>query len=195
MTLSEHPMKDYPTIGCCGCDCGLCPRYYAVGSSRCPGCCGSDFFNKNSSCVYIACCVKQKKLEVCALCDEFLCSKFESWLESRGKKAKYNLNFIRTEGLEKFLVQQRKRIVLLEKMLKNFDDGSSTSFYCIASALLPITDLETSLEKTKQKLKAEKTISDTISRSKILEEFLNESAARNGVELRLRRKAEADCQK
>ena len=195
--MSEHLVKKYPTIGCCGLDCGLCPRYYTVGSSKCPGCCGPDFFNKHPSCSYITCCVKKKRLEVCAQCAEFPCSKFESWLENGGeydsflthKKAKPNLYFIRTYGLERFIGQQRKRIELLEKMLKNFDDGRSKSFYCIATTLLPITDLETSLEKTEQRLKADKiNLDDTRIKSKILKEFLNESAARNEVELRLRKK-------
>ena len=97
--------------------------------------------------------------------------------------------FIRTYGLERFIGQQRKRIELLEKMLKNFDDGRSKSFYCIATTLLPITDLETSLEKTEQRLKADKiNLDDTRIKSKILKEFLNEFAARNEVELRLRKK-------
>jgi len=199
--LGEHPIKNYPTIGCCGLDCGLCPRYYTIGSSRCPGCCGPNFFNKHPSCSYITCCVKKKRLEVCAECDEFPCSKFESWLENGGeydsflthKKAEPNLDFIRTYGLERFIGQQRKRIELLEKMLNNFDDGRSKSFYCIATTLLPISDLETSLEKTEQRLKADKiNLDDTRIKSKILKEFLNESAARNEVELRLRKKVKVN---
>ncbi len=200
MKLGERPIKNYPTIGCCGLDCGLCPRYYTIGSSKCPGCCGSDFFNKHPSCSYITCCVKKKRLEVCAQCGEFLCSKFGSWLENGGeydsflthKKAKPNLGFIRTYGLERFIGQQRKRIELLEKVLMDFDDGRSKSFYCIATTLLPIADLETSLEKTEQRLKADKiNIGDTRIKSKILKEFLSESATRNEVELRLRKKAES----
>ncbi len=195
--MSERPIKNYPTVGCCGLDCGLCPRYYTVGSSKCPGCCGPDFFNKHPFCSYITCCVKKKGLEVCAQCDEFPCIKFESWLENGGeydsflthKKAKPNLDFIRTYGLERFIEQQRKRIELLEKMLKNFDDGRSKSFYCIATTLLPITDLEASLEKTEQRLKADKTnLNDTRIKFEILRELLNEAAARNEVELRLRKK-------
>lgn len=195
--MREQPIKSYPTIGCCGLDCGLCPRYYTVGSSKCPGCCGLDFFNKHPSCSYITCCVKKNGLEVCAQCGEFPCSKFESWLENGGeydsfltqKKAKSNLDFIQTYGVERFIEQQRKRIELLEKMLKNFDDGRSKSFYCIATTLLSITDLETSLEKTKQGLK-EGTINldDTRIKSRILKEFLRDSATRNEVELRLRKK-------
>ena len=197
--MSEHPLKTSPTIGCCGLDCGLCPRYYTVGSSRCPGCAGPDFFNKHPSCSYITCCVKKKQREVCAQCDEFPCSKFDSWLETGGdydsflthKNAKPNLEFIQTYGLEKFLEHQRRRIDVLKQLLKNFDDGRSKSFYCIATTLLPLTDLESSLKKTEQRLKATNLCSaDARVKSKILKEFLNESATRNEVELRLRKKGE-----
>lgn len=195
--MSEHPIKNYPKIGCCGLDCGLCPRYYTVGSSKCPGCCGQDFFNKHPSCSYITCCVEKKKLEVCAQCSEFPCSKFESWLEKgveydsflTYEKVKPNLNFIRAYGLEKFIEHQRKRIGLFEKMLKNFDDGRSKSFYCIAATLLSISDLETSLKKAVHILNTEVTNSDdTKTKSKILKEFLNEAADINKVELKLRKR-------
>jgi len=193
--MSKHPIKCYPTIACCGLDCGLCPRYYTVGSSRCPGCCGPDFFNKHPSCSYITCCVKKKSLEVCAECSEFPCAKFESWLENGGeydsflthKKAKVNHDFIQAHGLKNFITQQKKRIILLEEMLRNFDDGKSKSFYCIAATLLPISDLITSLEKTKQKIKGNK-FDDRKTKSKILKELLNESASRNKLELKLRKK-------
>ena len=57
--LRKYPIKKYPTIGVCGLDCGLCPRYYTIGPSRCPGCAGPDFFNKHPSCSFITCCVKK----------------------------------------------------------------------------------------------------------------------------------------
>jgi|WetSurMetagenome_2_1015567.scaffolds.fasta_scaffold102899_2 hypothetical protein len=195
--MSEHSIKNYPKIGCCGLDCGLCPRYYTVGSSKCPGCCGQDFFSKHPSCSYIMCCVEKKKLEVCAQCNEFPCSKFESWLENgveydsflTYKKVKPNLNFIRTYSLEKFIEHQRKRIELFEKMLKNFDDGRSKSFYCVAATLLSILDLETSLKKAEHILNTEISNSDDAkTKSKILKEFLNEAADINKVELKLRKR-------
>jgi len=199
--MSERPIKTYPTLGCCGLDCGLCPRYYTVGSSRCPGCCGPDFFNKHPSCSYITCCVKKKEVEVCAQCDEFPCSKFESWLVGGGeydsflthKKAQPNLDFIRNHGIEKFIEQQSKRIRLLETMIKNSDDGRSKSFYCIAATLLSINDLEIALSKTEQKIKADNVgLDDTKAKSKILKGFLNDFAAREGIELKLRRKVKAN---
>ena len=195
--MSERPIKGYPTLGCCGLDCGLCPRYYTVGTSRCPGCCGPEFFDKMPSCGYITCCVKKKGLEVCAQCDEFPCSRFESWLDKCGDydsilthaKVKANLDFIRSHGIVKFMEQQTKRIQLLERMLEGFNDGRSKNFYCIATTLLPIGDLEIALEKAGQRIKADRVEPDDIkARAKTLKGFLNDFAAGKGIELRLRKK-------
>jgi hypothetical protein len=195
--MKPHPVKKYPTLGCCGLDCGLCPRYYTVGASRCPGCCGPDFFNKHPSCSYITCCVKKKGLEVCAQCDEFPCSKFASWLDKTmiedsfltHQKIEPNLYFIREQGLEKFLKQQKKRIALLERMLKDFDDGRSKSFYCIAATLLPVVEMESLLGEAGRKLKADKIKDgDTVTKTIILRQLLNDFAAKGGVELKLRSK-------
>jgi Protein of unknown function (DUF3795) len=195
--MSERLVKKYPTLGCCGLDCGLCPRYYSVGPSRCPGCAGLDFFNKHPSCSYITCCVKKKGLEVCAECDEFPCPKFTSWLDKltiedsflTHQKIRSNLYFIKQQGLDKFLKQQKKRIKLLEKMLKDFDEGRSKSFYCIASTLLPVAELETLIDEAEHKIKVEKVrADDTKTKAKILKELLSSFAAKGGVELKLRHK-------
>jgi hypothetical protein len=195
--MKEQPVKTYPTLGCCGLDCGLCPRYYTVGASRCPGCVGPDFFNKHPSCGYITCCVKKKGLEVCAQCDEFPCPKFASWLGKwelgdsflTYQKIKPNLYFIKEQGLNKFLNQQKKRIKLLARMLQDFDDGRSKSFHCIAATLLPVVELESLLGEAGRKLKAGKAESgDNKTRAEILRELLNDFAAKGGVELKLRHK-------
>lgn len=195
--MNKHPIKRYSTLGCCGLDCGLCPRYYTFGSSRCPGCCGADFFNKHPSCSYITCCVKKKSLEVCAECDEFPCSKFKPLLESgvaydsflTYEKVQYNLDFIKKYGIDKFIKQQDERIKFIEKMLENFNDGRSKSFFCIATTLLSIEDLKIALDKTKQKIKEDKIgLKDVKTKAKILKKFLNEFAVKEGIELRLRKK-------
>jgi hypothetical protein len=139
----------YATIGVCGLDCGLCPRYYTMGASRCPGCCGPEFFSKHPSCSFITCCVKKKNLEVCAECSDFPCSKFKSEGEYQQlkesssypsyKKVIPNLNFIREHGIEQFVGQQKKRIGLLQTMIGDFSDGRSRSFYCKSAALLDLT--------------------------------------------------------
>jgi len=178
-----NPIKKYPTIGACGLDCGLCPRYYTQGPSRCPGCCGPDFFSKHPSCSFVTCCVKKKNLEVCADCNEFPCPKFGSEGENSydsfitHRKTVFNLNFIKEKGIERFIEQQKKRIKLLETMLNDYDEGRSKSFYCLATALLSIESLEKSLNNVEK--------SDNIKiRAKNLKKILNEI----GVELKLRKK-------
>jgi hypothetical protein len=190
--MKDHPVKTFPTIGCCGIDCGLCPRYHTAGGSRCPGCAGPDFFEKHPSCGHITCCVKKRKLEVCSQCDEFPCSKFESWAEGDSfvthQKTLLNLDSIRRGGLEGFIEQQRKRMGLLKTMLDNFDDGRSKSYYCLATALLPVTALEESLHHAQGRIKQDKAkTGDVKTRASILRGLLDDCAAKTGVELKLRR--------
>ena len=187
-------LKTYPTIGCCGLDCGLCPRFYTVGHSRCPGCAGPDFFNKHPSCSFITCCVKKKNLEVCAECTEFPCAKFKSAEEYEKvkesssyppcKKILPNLNFIKSHGIKKFIEQQRCRIKSLEKMIENFDDGRSRSFFCRAATLLDLTSLTSSLDEATRKIKTDKIKqNDFKKKAQILRDIINEIALKDGVEL------------
>jgi len=183
----NEPVKTYPAIGVCGLDCGLCPRYYTDGVSRCPGCCGPEFPSKHPSCSFITCCVKRKNLEVCAECSDFPCSKFRSDEEYQKvkesssypsyKKVMPNLNFVKEHGIEKFIGQQKKRIELLEKMLTSFNDGRSRSFYYKSAALLDLTTLENSLDEAIQKVKTGNIKpNDTKTKAKILKGILSEIA-------------------
>lgn len=167
-------LKKYPTVGVCGLDCGLCPRYYTSGPSRCPGCCGPDFTNKHPSCSFITCCVKKRNLEVCGECQDFPCDKFKSAEEydhvtesssyPSYKKALPNLYFIRENGIEKFIGQQEKRIKLLAVMIKNFDDGRSRSFYCKAAIFFDPSILERSISTALHIIETEKVEPDDLKR-------------------------------
>jgi hypothetical protein len=194
MEQTKHNLKKYPTIGVCGLDCGLCPRYYTKGPSRCPGCAGPDFFNKHPSCSFITCCVKKKNLEVCGQCPDFPCSKFktdqeyqqfeESFSYPSVKVVLHNLNFIKEHGIKEFIKRQKKRIKLLEKMIEKFDDGRSRSFFCRASCLLDLTSLESSLNRAIRKIKTDNIKTDDIKdKAKILKENLEKIAIQKGVEL------------
>ena len=190
--LKKPPVKKYPTISVCGLDCGLCPRYYTVGPSRCPGCCGPDFFEKHPSCSFITCCVKKRNLEVCAECSDFPCSKFKSDEEYQQlketssypsyKKVMVNLHYIREHGIERFIGQQKKRIELLETMIADFDDGRSRSFFCKAATLLDLTNLRNSLDEATRKITSGQ-INDVKNRAKVIKTILNEYALGEGVEL------------
>ncbi|MFC2042320.1 DUF3795 domain-containing protein [Chloroflexota bacterium] len=188
---SELPVNLHPTLGCCGLDCSLCPRYYTVSSSRCPGCYGLDFFSKHPSCPFITCCVKKKTLESCAQCGEFPCSRFkgsdrrDSFVTKQ--KSLSNLNMVKEGGLERFINRQGQQIKLLEAMLTEFNEGRSKSFYCLATALLPITDMEVSLSKADQEIRNNSTRPEDVkTKANILRRFLNSYANERGIELKLR---------
>lgn len=141
---TARPVKRHPTIAACGLDCGLCPRYYTAGKSRCPGCAGPGFFEKHPSCSFITCCVRDRHLETCGECAEFPCSKFKSEAEYQAlesssyppaRKILPNQRFIRKNGLERFLARQAEQMKLLALLLAEYDDGRSRSFYCRAVSL------------------------------------------------------------
>ena len=191
--MNEQPIKAYPTIACCGLDCGLCPTYYTKGPSRCPGCCGSGFFEKHPPCSIITCCVKKNRFETCAECEEFPCSKIAKWDMGDSfishKACLSNLEFIKTIDTEKFVEIQKKRIKLLELMLEHYNEGRSKSFFCIATALLSIDDLENALKTSEQRIKTDNmSTTDLKSKSKILKGILTELAAKDGIVLKLRNK-------
>jgi hypothetical protein len=187
------PLKRYPTIAVCGLDCGLCPRYYTVGKSRCPGCGGPGFADKHPSCSFITCCVKRKGLEVCGECPEFPCAKFkseeayqatESSSYPPARKMLPNLYFIREHGVGRFVQQQRRRIRLLESMLGGFDDGRSRSFYCRAAALLEPNGIEGALRKAEREMNASGFPSqDAKAKARLLRALLNDRASRERIEL------------
>jgi hypothetical protein len=139
-------MKQYPIIGCCGIDCGLCPRYHTDGSSACPGCAAPDFREKHPSCGFVTCCVTTRGFETCADCPEYPCSRFDREREGRDsfvthRKVFDNLNAIRKNGYEAFLDIQSERMDLLQRLLHDFNDGRSKSYFCLACALLPGSDI------------------------------------------------------
>lgn len=182
-------MKTYSTIGCCGIDCGLCPRFNSNGASACPGCCGKDFRDKHPSCGFVTCCVGKRGLETCADCSEFTCKRFDregSGLDSfvTHRSVFPNLESIKFNGIDQFILQQRIRITVLETFLKGFDDGRSKSFYCLACALLPIEELNECRKFIDQ-------IDESINvkeKSKMLRTYIQKIADALKIELKLNNK-------
>ena len=144
--MMNNKLKKYETIACCGIDCGLCPRFYTKGSSVCPGCGGLDFKEVHPSCGVLTCCAVKKGFEVCSECSDYPCKRFSSY--SAGcdsfvthKKMFENLEYIKNNGIEQFLENQKERMNILSDFLSNFDDGRSKSFYCLSCTLLPLDKL------------------------------------------------------
>jgi hypothetical protein len=185
----HKPRRTCFTVGVCGLDCGLCPRFYTAGVSRCPGCCGPGFWEKHPSCGVITCCLKKKNVEICAHCDEFPCARFkdagrhDSFVTYR--RVMQTLNFIRAQGISQYVEEQSPRMKLLKRMLDSWDDGRSKSFYCLAAALLPIERLKASLLQAKGDL-AEADRQNKKLLAKALARRLRDIADEENVELALR---------
>lgn len=169
---------NHPTIGCCGIDCGLCPRFHTDGASRCPGCGAEGFESRHPSCGFLTCCVKKRGLEVCAPCQDFPCSRFAKENGERDsfvlhRRVMPNQSEIREIGLEAFLARRSQRMAFLETALARFNDGRSKSFYCIAAALISISSLKEALRRANE--------------GENLRSVLTEYAEAEGQELRLRK--------
>ena len=70
--------RKYPQFSACGLNCGLCPRYYTYGDSRCPDCGGENFTKVHCSCSILPC-IQRKEIEFRYLCDEYPCKKYDKW--------------------------------------------------------------------------------------------------------------------
>jgi len=134
----------------------------------------------------VTCCAGKHGLEVCALCAEFPCKKYndrqkidrDSFVTH--KRMFSNHDKIRATGLDEFLSDQKKRIFILEDMLANFDDGRSKSFFCLAAALLSIESLNAALAEASSD-------HDAKSKTKVFRLALTRRAEIEGVELALKK--------
>jgi hypothetical protein len=183
------PIKKYPTIACCGIDCGLCPRFYTKGSSSCPGCGGENFKEKHPTCGFLTCCTVKKGFEVCSECPEYPCKRFEPEKEGFDSFVTHqnifkNLNSIKSKGIDHFIKNQNIRINLLEYLLENFDEGRSKGFFCLACALLPLDNLIEIIDAAKN----EELPVDIKEKSKYMRQKFDLLARIYEIELKLRRK-------
>lgn len=182
-------IKKFHTIGCCGIDCGLCPRFHTKGNSACPGCGGLDFKDKHPSCGFLTCCAIKDGLEVCSECKDYPCSRFDSELKGYDsfvthQKVFDNLNSIKSKGIDFFIENQKERIDILNDLLGNFDDGRSKSFFCICSALLPLENLQQAHQEMHQLI-------DSIGikeKNKRIKDHFQTVAINKSIDLRLNKK-------
>lgn len=147
-------------IGVCGLSCRLCPMYQTQTESRCAGC--KSPARMAVGCPFITCAVKKKGIEFCWQCTEnVVCEKWKKHREA-GKqhdsfkcyqKLEDDISFILKHGMTEFEKQQKIREGFLKEMLREFNDGRSKSYYCIAAAVLKIEELEDVLTKARQQSK------------------------------------------
>ena len=179
--------KKFPSIGCCGIDCGLCPRFYTAGSSRCPGCGGEGFERKHPPCALKTCCADRHNAEICSQCAEFQCQKYaDAEKIARDSFVTHahifkNHKMVQEIGFDAFMQLQAKRVLLLGKMLDEYDDGRSKGFFCLAAALLSLESLEAAIDEMANHG------GDIRVKAAALKSLLNKHAEAEGIALRLKK--------
>jgi len=189
----RYPVKKYPIVGACGLNCGLCPRYHTEGTSRCPGCCGADFWQKHPSCGFITCCVKQKNLETCAECADWEgCERLGKSLNAAKNVDSFisyrpladNLAFIRKQGVDEFARLEIEKLEFLRYLIDNYDEGRSKSFYCTSCQLILLDGLKKALANVEELVTK---TADIKEKAKTVRVAISNLANELGISLKLRK--------
>jgi len=164
--------------------------HHINGESRCSGCKSES--RKFVGCTFIRCAVKKKGIEFCWDCEKnIVCDKWNKHREfSKNRdsfvcyqKLEDNIHFIQENGVEEFEKKQLIREKLLKEMLQQFNKGRSKTFYCIASTILKIEELENALSRAKKQSEG----SNIKEKSKVLHQILDNIAERKNYYLKLRK--------
>jgi hypothetical protein len=146
----------------------------------------------SAGCPFITCALKKKGIEFCWNCQENeTCEKWKKHRDSGKKtdsfkcyqKLEDDIAFIQKNGVNEFEKSQIMRENLLKEMLREFNDGRSKSYYCIAATVMEIRELEAALNDARKN-------SDGLGikeKSRVLHVILDEIARQRNYYLKLRK--------
>jgi len=183
----EYKTRDYLQFAACGLNCGLCPRYYTEGSSRCPGCAGEGFSEVHPSCGILSC-SQRKGLEYCFECEEFPCKKFDKWGDTDSFITHRNyladIEKARENGIDAYKTELNAKIKVLEKLLAEYNDGRQKSFYCLAVNLLELEDVLAVMEQLANSVDSSDIAKEKVSAAV---RIFNAKADEKGISLKMRK--------
>ena len=183
----EYNTRTYPQFSACGLNCGLCPRYYTSGSSRCPGCAGEGFSQVHPTCGVLSCC-QRKGLEYCFLCDEFPCKKYDGAGSSDSfithKNQFTDMEKAKQVGIDAYKAELDIKIAILAELLRDYDNGRRKGFFCIAVNLLALQDVNTVMAQL-----STESVEDAPAKEKaaVAVRLFEDMAGRRDVSLKLRK--------
>ena len=140
----KYEIRKNPLFSACGLNCGLCPRFYTVGTSRCPGCAGEGFSDVHPACGMLSCC-QRKGLEYCFLCEEFPCKKYDgvdltdSFITHRNQFK--DMEKAKQVGTSAYEAELNEKVNILQELITNYDNGRLKGFFCLAVNLLDLADV------------------------------------------------------
>lgn len=168
----------------CGLNCGLCPMFL---SKHCPGCGGGE---GNQSCKIARCSMEHDGVEYCFQCSEYPCQRYEHidafdvFITSRNKKS--DLEKAKRIGIDAYNAAQVEKTKILDMLLSGFNDGRKKTLFCTAVNLMDLKELREILRQIESRADL-----DTLTlkeKSTFAAELLKAAAAKNNIELKLRKK-------
>ena len=129
-------------------------------------------------------------MEYCFQCDEYPCPKYEhmddfdSFMTHQGRKS--DMERARQLGIETYNAEQVEKTKILDILLSEFNDGRKKTLFCTAVSLLNLQDLQAVLRQIENRADL-----DTLTlkeKSAFAAGLLQEAAAKNNIELKLRKK-------
>jgi hypothetical protein len=143
-------------------------------------------------CPFITCAVKKKGVEFCWDCVEN--QTCEKWQKHRQAGKEYDsfksyqkleddIQYIKNNGIKAYNEQQKIREHLLLRLLKEYNEGRSKSYYCIAATVMNIGELENALAEADIVSKS----ADIKEKTKFMHSLLDAVALKKGYYLKLRK--------
>ncbi len=136
----------------CGLNCGLC-GFRLQG--KCDGCFQGSFCAVN--CPRVPCSVRHGNLEYCFQCPEYPCRHYDGFADYDTlvlhRTQPRDMRKAKEMGIEAYLAEQRLKVGLLERLLKDYDDGTNQVFLCAAVNLLSVEDMKTIIDRADSETK------------------------------------------
>ncbi len=185
-------MKDFyrtnPWFSLCGLNCGLCPMRLG---NYCPGC---GLGEGNQGCAVARCSLSHHKPEYCFQCGEFPCGKYEgvdafdSFITHKNQMS--DIEKFKEIGMDAYNDEQSGKSEILKLLLSEYNDGRKKTFFCVAVNLLELKDIkeimgQLSVIEGKERLSVKE-------RAAYAEKLFKETASKQNVELKLRKKKKGE---
>ncbi len=131
----------------CGLNCGLC-GFRLQG--KCDGCFEGSFCAV--SCPRVPCSIEHGNLEYCFECPEYPCKHYDGFDSYDTlvlhRNQHRDMQKAKEFGIEAYLAEQRQKVGLLERLLKDYSDNHNQVFYCTAVNMLSVDDMRSIIDKT-----------------------------------------------
>ncbi|MDY7018965.1 MAG: hypothetical protein SU899_02655 [Chloroflexota bacterium] len=133
----------------------------------------------------------KKGLITCVECEEYPCERYarRDWgTDQLSRTAEKSLSNIEESGMEDWLKEQKRRQLLLESLLIDYNEGRSMSFYCLAAMLMSPELIEKAMGELKERIVDGQINSSNVKgKAKALKEIIQDLAQEHDIELKLKK--------